>query len=889
MTALRMLLSKVRALFGPPDRELHDEITEHLESLAAEHIKRGLTADVARAAARREFGGVEQIKEVYRDQRGLPGLDSLWQDVRFAARVLLKERGFTLAAISALALGIAANTTIFTVVNAALLRDLPFHDADSVVSVATHDIRTPYTFGPENYQGVSYPELRDWKSATRVFSDMATFVDTNMNVSGDDYAAERIHGAFVSSNIFQLLGRTPIAGRPFAASDDERGATRVTMIGYETWQRRYGGDPRAIGRTIRVNGVPTVVIGVMPAGFQFPSNSDIWIPLTANSALIAETRDTRPLDVIARLADGVDISSADAELDIIAANLARDYPRTNANIRTAIAPFNNRFVAPRLRIVFVALMGAVALVLLIACANVANLLLARSATRAAEVSIRMSLGATRARIVRQLLVESLLLAVMAGIAGFGMSLLGLRLFRTIVQAFGAPPFWIQFTMDMRVFAFLAAVCLGTGVLFGLVPALHASRADVNTAIKDRRSGTESRNARLWIGVLVTGQLALTLTLLSSAGYFGRAFLDEYRLDVGFDTSPLIRMWLELRGERYGTPEKRAAFAEALDSRLASVPQMSASLTSRGPLAAGDPYDLSIDGQPDSGHPRRRVSMQTVGPRYFDTLGLHLTRGRAFTIIDGGPGQEAAIVNERFAAKYFPDRNPLRARIRIARADIKDVTPTPWLTIIGVAPALYQRDTRAPDAVVYLPYRAQALHYVNVQVIVRRHAGTTEAAVKRVNDELRALDPDLPVFDAGTFDQWLAFQRSPQRVFGTLFSIFAGMALLLAGIGLYAIVSHSVTQRAKEIGIRMALGARRGDVQWLVMRRCLIHVGGGLALGLAGAFGAGKVLDGVLGAHGSDVPVIGIVTGILVAAAAWACVWPMRRATRIHPIEALRYE
>lgn len=815
---------------------------------------------------------------------------NLWQDVRFAARLLVKDRSFTVTAVIALALGISATNTVFTVVNAALLRDLPFDAPDKIVSLGTRDTRTRPVPGPQGYRGISYLEFQDWRDATRTFSGLAAYNDATMNVSDEGRTPERFRGTYISANGFRLTGQKPLLGRDFLPEDDRPGAPPVVILGDGIWRNRYGGDPTVIGRVVRVNGVPSTVIGIMPAGFQFPITSELWQPLALLSGVVTQPRDARTLSMFGRLADGVRIEQAQAELNTIAARLTRSYPDTNTAIQPTITPYVERHIAPQLVLVFVALMGAVGCVLLIACTNVANLLLARSTQRWGEISIRLSLGATRWRIVRQLLVESVLLAIVAGVVGWGLSVVGVRLFSLLVESFGAKPYWIRFTMDAPVFAFLAAVCLGTGVLFGLAPALHISKPNLNEFLREgTRGGFSGMRARRWTGALVIAELALTLVLLAGAGSFLRSFLELYRVDPGVETSGLMRMQLVLAQAKYPTPGQQAAFYQQLETRLNVVPGISAAtLASALPLGGGFVRELSIEGRPPTaGESLPAVSMLTVGTRYFDTLGLRLLRGRAFLSDDGVVGREAAIVNERFVAMYFADVDPLGRRIRLTTANARGATPS-WVTIVGISPTIRQRSGSQPDQdpVVYLPYQAQPLPFATLIV---RSSFEPGATASRLREEVRVLDPDLPLFDIMTVDEWLAFLRSPQRVFGTLFAVFAGIALALAAVGLYGVTAYSVAQRTQEIGVRMALGAQARQVCWLVMRRAVVRLAIGLGIGLAGALGVGNFLAGVAWAGGPDPVTMMSITALLILVALAASFAPARRATRLNPVVALRTE
>ena len=622
-------------------------------------------------------------------------LDELHVDVGYALRALRSNPGFALAATLTLALGIAANVTVFTAVNAALVRDLPFERPDRVVSLGTHDRRTAVVPGPQGYRGVSFAEYRAWQDATTRFVATAAYVQTTMNVTDGERAPERLTGAYVSAETFPLLGQKPIAGRGFVVEDDRPGATPVVILGGSAWRTRYDGRSTVLGRTIRVNGIPSTIVGVMPDGFGFPANAELWQPLALHPAVSTAPRSTRLLNVVGRLADGVTLADAQVELDGIAARLAQEFPDSNTAVHPTVTPYAERHLPPQIRLIFLALMGAVAFVLLIACANVANLLLGRAARRMREVSIRVSLGATRGRIVRQLLIESVVIATISGVAGFALSVLGLRLFHLIIANLGAPPYWISFTMDLRVFAFLAAVCLSTGVVFGLAPALHVSRANVNTRVNEHGRGSGHPRTR-WTGAFVVVQVSLTMVLLTGAGYFARSFLDAYRFDPGFDPSGLVRMALVLPQADYPTPETRATFAAQLDARLRRLSsEMKATVTSTAPFQAGDRVQLSLAGVGDADRGRREALVRTIGPDYFTTFNQSLRLGRPFMEQDGGVGREAAIIDERLAALLFPNANPIGARINMTRRTATEPSKA-WVTVVGVAPSLPQRNVAVSE-------------------------------------------------------------------------------------------------------------------------------------------------------------------------------------------------
>jgi putative ABC transport system permease protein len=809
---------------------------------------------------------------------------TLWQDVRFAVRLLLKDRWFTLAATIALALGIGVNNTVFTLVNAVLIRALPFDHPERIMAIGTRDAR-------DRDGGASFKEYEDWRRGTQSFTGLAAFANTIWNLSDSDHAPERYNGPFITANAFRLIGARPVLGRDFTDEDDRPGAPPVVILGNGVWKTRYGGDPSIIGRIIKASEVPSTVIGVMPPGFKFPFNADVWVPMAQLPGLAGVPRTTRYTQVFGRLAPGVTIAQARADVERVAAALARDYPDSNKSTRATLMPFNERVTGGNTRLLFLSLMGAVAFVLLIACANVANLLLARSAQRVREISVRLSLGASRRRIVQQLLVESLLLAVISGVLGLGLSIVGIRIFAAAVEGVGMP-YWIEFTLDARVFLFLSVVVLGTGFLFGLAPALHVSKTDVNEALKEGgRSGGGALRARRWTGTLMVVQLALTLVLLAGAGFMMRSFVALYRMDVGIDTSQLLTMRLGLANKKYPTPERQIAFYDRLDERLSALAGVkSATMATNVPLGGGQPRQLEIDARPRvAGEAVPNVTMVPVGQRYFQTIGLSLLRGRVLNSVDGTPGHEAVVVNQQFVTMYFNSEDPLGRRIRVFDQLSRAAKPA-FATIVGVVPNVRQagglRESE-PDPVVYVPIRSEPTWFMALIVRTEGEPGKAMAIIRHV---VREVDPDLPLYDIQTLDDFLAQQRWTVRMFGSMFAVFAVIALVLAAVGIHAVTAYAVTQRTHEIGVRMALGAQSDQVVWLVMRRVLAQLAIGLVIGIAGAFAIARVLSSVvLQTGGTESTTLAGVALLLIGVSIVACLRPAYRATRLDPLAALRYE
>jgi predicted permease len=814
----------------------------------------------------------------------------LLQDLRFAVRLVAKDRWFTLVAVVTLALGIAANNAVFTFVNAVLLRGIPFKDGDRIVALGTRDTRN-------RNLGVSYLDFEDWRRSARSFSDMCLFGQPTLNVSDVGRAPDRYNGAVISANIFHLLDVRPLLGPGFADEDDKFGAPPHVVLGYGVWQTRYGGRRDIIGQSIRIDELLATVVGVMPPGMQFPPNTDVWLPMGQSTIVRGQGRQVRSYQVIGRLANGVTPAQAQGELSALVARLAHDFPKTNEGIVPTMIPYSQRVTGPQIKIIFWSLMGAVAFVLLIACSNVANLLMAKAANRARELSVRISLGASRWRIVRQLLVESVLLALISGVVGFGLSIFGIRWFDAATQDVGKP-YYMEFSFDTAVFAFFAAVCLATGIIFGLAPALHISKTNVNEVLKEGgRSGTGGTRARRWTGALIVVNLTLTLVLLAAAGFMMRSFLAMYRMDPGVDTSRLLTMQMALSIRKYPNSGARNTFFKRVDDRLAAISAIeSATTATTWPLGGGRGIQLAIDGRTTPGERQPIVTLLSVGAKYFDTLGIHVTRGRAFTEADWAPGPAPAIVNQRLVDMFFKGEDPLGRVIRLT-----DEVPTniygdglPALTIVGVTnPNVIQRDVDGhfsePDPVVYIPHAANAQQNAGVTLLVRTRSDPASATAL-LREEMRALDPDMPLFNIRTMQENLTRQRWPFRVFGTMFASFALIALILSAVGLYAITAYGVTQRTQEIGVRMALGAEAPQVWWLIARRGLIHLTIGLVIGMPGAFAVGRLLQSLLVQTSPwDPATLAGIALLLTIVAIAACYWPAQRATRLDPVVALRHE
>ncbi len=885
-TPLKHFAARLRALVSSRrlDQDFQQELDSHLTMLTEDNLRLGMAPDQARRAALIRVGRSTSLEEQHREVRGLPFAETILQDLRFALRLMAKERWFSAAAIVALAFGIGANTTGFGIVNAAFLRGLPVAASERLY-VLTLQARQGYD------RDLTYAELQEARSQSRAFASLAGYRSATMNVSDDRGMPEEVRGAWVTINAFGLLPQQPMFGRDFVAGDGKPGADRVAIIGERLWRQRFGADPQVLGSSIRVNGQPATVVGVMPESMKFPTNTDLWTPLIADPAL--ENPRAR-LVVFGLLKDGVRRAEALTEVNGIAQRLAIAYPDTNRDFVGAnVETFTERFVGGNARITFLVMMGAVSFVLLIACANVANLLLVKSTSRAREIAVRMAMGATRWRVVRQLLLESVVLGTLGGVLGLILAQFAMSALDAGVQD-PEKPHWIRFTLDYVVFGYVAGICVLTGILFGLAPALQVSKTNVNDVLKDAGRGSiGTRRARWFSGTMVVVELALTIVLLAGAGLMLRSFTKLYNLDVGFRTDHLMAMQLQLPDSKYRTPEARRLFYDQVEPRLAAVSGVEAITVTTGvpPFGSGQ-RSLEIEGpQPSTSfESSRSATVVTISPRFFDVIGVPIARGRMFREADGAPGSETVIVNERLASTFFPSENPIGKRLRFQQLQPGPGRPLDvWRTIVGVSRSIPHgsRQQYEPAPVIYLPARQDPPLRASLLV---RSALPPASVIEAVRREVQAIDRDQPVVTIQTLDQMLAQDRWPYRVFGGLFAIFALIGLGLSAMGLYAVMAYSVTQRTQEIGVRMTLGADRREVSWLVLKRGLGQLAIGLTVGLAGALALSRVMRRLLVEITPSDPVTFLsITTLLTCVSIAACLLPARRATRVDPVVALRAE
>jgi putative ABC transport system permease protein len=811
-------------------------------------------------------------------------MQTLWQDLRYGARMLLKNPGFAFIAVITLALGIGANTAIFTVVNSLLLRPLPYPEAERLAVVATTMRREQV-----EVRSTSYPDFVDWRDHNTVFEQIAARNSASFSLLGTG-EPERVNGELVSANYFTLLGVQAARGRAFLPEEDRTPDThRVAVVGHGLWQRRYGGSPNLVGQTIQLSDGNYSVVGIMPEGFRGISDTaELWLPMMMNSAVRPasdlQTRDQRWLRAIARLKPGVSMQQAQTEMDTIARRLEQTYPATNANRGAQVMSLHEQLFGSMQLMLWI-LLGAVGCVLLVACTNVANLLLQRAATRQKETAIRLALGATPRRLIQQLLTESLLLALIGGVLGMLVALWSVD-FLVALSPVTFPSF-IKLTLDARVLGFSLLVSVLTGVLFGLAPALQAARPALNEVLKDGGRGTSGGLGRSrLLSSLVVSEIALALVLLVGAGLMIRSLQRLQAVDPGFDSDHLMTMRFSLPAQKY--PRAQAeVFNQQFRERLRALPGVQAASLSTDLPLSGDTSagPIELEGQTvvpaDS---EVRMYRHRVTPQFFATLGIPLAKGRDFTAGDHAQAPNVVIISEALARRYWPGEDPIGKRLREEGAD------NPWCSVVGVVAdvkyrGLPQNPNADPD--VYFPLLQRPNNNLSLAVRTEADPASLTAAIR---SELQKLDPDLPVFGVTTMAQRVANQTTQARFSTWLLGIFGGLALVLAAVGIYSVMAYAVEQRTNEIGIRLALGARAGDVLRLVigqgMRLALL----GVALGVSAALALTQLMKRLLfGVAAADPLTYAVITLSLAIVALLACWIPARRATQVDPIIALRCE
>lgn len=805
-------------------------------------------------------------------------MDVLRQDLRFAVRMLAKNPGFTAVAILCIALGIGTNVTAFSVVSAVLFRPFPYVDPDRLVSIHATNLRKDVENG-----GLSYLDSVDLREQSRSFSQIGVYSIRSLVVSTGE-EPERVSGVAVSAGVLPMIGDKPALGRLFREEEDRPGAAPVVLLGHDLWVRQFSSDPQIVGKTVMINSTAHTVIGVMKSRFGFPERQEAWVTLAP--LVHKEARNDRGFQVMARLAPGVSREAAAAELKMFAQRLESLYPDTNKGWGTRVRTLREVSVGTEMRLIVLTVQGAVIFVLLIACANVANLFLARATARQREVAVRIAFGAGRGRIVRQLLTESLLVALAGGSLGILFGHLGIRWMNASIPTEDIPPDWMSFRIDTPVVLYTLAATVLTGLLFGLTPALQAVREDLHATLKEggRGAGGSVRRNRLRSG-LVVAEIALALTLLMVTSLFVRSFLKLQTANAGFETAQLLTMRIYLPGARYEEEPPKTRRVDDVIRRLQAVPGIEEVAASNlTPLdGGGSSGGLLLQGRPVPAGEEPTLYWTGITPHFFRTLDLSMLRGRALTDREGMERSPVALVNESFVKRYFPDREVLGQRFRIAEE--KDMG---WMTIVGVVPDIqnFDMDEELSPAA-YLPYPYLATRVTGLTIRTRSDPAEVTA---RVRQAIRASDPELPVYRVFTMEQVRQRGFWEYRFLGGMFSVFGAVALFLAAIGVYGVLSYSVSQRVREIGVRMALGARREDVLRLVVGQGLTLAMTGVGIGLVLAFGAGKIVASVLyDVSPSDPVSFATIALVLTTVSSLASFLPANRAMGVDPLEALRNE
>ncbi len=810
-------------------------------------------------------------------------MGTLMQDLRYGFRSLLKSKGFTFVAVLALALGIGANSAIFSVVNAVLLRPLPFASPEQLMTVQGRNERDGSTFNEH-----SYPNFVDLRDQSQSFAHVAAYSPTTAFITGGD-EPERVRGVIASADLFPMLGVQPALGRVFTRDEDKPGGQRVVVLSYGLWQRRFGADPKIIGQEIPLGSAPSLVLGVMPQGFKYPlggDNYEFWMPLAGSvSASDLTGRGSVFLPIAARLKPGVAIEQAEAEANTIARRLAMQYPATNSGQGYALKPLHENLVGD-LRPALLVLLAAVGCVLLIACANVANLLLARATSRQKEISIRTALGASRWRIVRQLLTESLLLALMGGALGLLIAMWGIDLLLAATPA--DLPRLNEIALDGRAIGFTVVMTLLTGVIFGLAPALQASKADLNDALKEGGRGSSEGGSRNKLrSALVVAEIAMSLVLLVGAGLLTQSFLRLLNVTPGFNPERVMTLDLAMGRRKYPDSQQQITFLQNLLQRASTLPGVEAvGVVNPLPLNGNfDAYNFSFPGRaPAAPGEEPAADRRVISPDYFRAMSIPLQKGRQFSERDVRDAPAVVVINETFARRHFADTDPLGQQIVFT-----DAPNAPAREVVGVVADVRHAGLDAPAGPeYYVPYEQTPA--TRVTLVARTASNDPASIMPALRGLIREFDKDLPLWNVRTMNSLLSESVARHRFNMTLLGIFALVALLLASLGIYGVMSYSVTQRTHEIGIRMALGAQGRDILKLVVGQGMILTLAGVLTGVVAAFAVTRAMSSLLfGVSAADPLIFSAVALLLTLVALLACYLPARRASRVDPMEALRYE
>jgi putative ABC transport system permease protein len=817
-------------------------------------------------------------------------MGSIWRDFRYGLRMLARVPGHTVAAVLALSLGIGLTTATFSIVYGALFRGLPFDHAERLMS-----LRTQSPSRDRVGEAVGVHDYLDWCRRQRSFEGLAAANNGTVTVSGDN-RPERVNGGALTANALGLLRVKPILGRGFQPGEDRPGAAAVALLGYRLWKDHYNGDPGIVGKAVRINGEPTTVVGVMPEDFRFPFAEQLWTPqiLDPNKT---ERGKSEPLIVFGRLRPGVRREQAQAEMAAIEKALAVEYPRTNAGWTASVDPYIDVFTSPEIRRMLLTMLGAVCAVLLIACLNVASLILSRAAQRTREVAIRSALGAGRGLVIRQVLLESLTLALLGAAAGIGLAWLGLDFFNAAVAARN-PPFWIRIAIDPPALGFALGATVAAALVSGLVPALQVSRTQLSDVLKDEGRGSTSLQLGWLSRVVVVAELALSCILLVAAGVMVKSIVRAQSTNYGFDAAHLLTARVPIFEANYPKPSDRGAFYQRVIDRLAERPGVAAvGATTSLPSVPWGSDAFAVDGKAyptESDYPVAHSDVVSAG--LFATLGVRPLAGREFERQDTAASLPVVLVNQALARKLWPHDNPVGRRIRMVNGSAGNggwalgASPRqePWRTVIGVVPdlRLYGLNDKKPEGL-FLPL--SQVGGIRVSLVVRTPREPL-SLVETVRAEVAAVDKDTPIYFVKTMRQAVVEDRSFNDLFGSLFLVFGLSALVLAAVGIYGVIAFSVGRRTKEIGLRLALGAQRGTVLRMLVRQGAVQLAVGVLLGLPFAFAASQLLAGVLfDVQPGDPAVFVAVVVALSTVAMVACLVPGQRAAGVDPAVALHHE
>jgi putative ABC transport system permease protein len=904
-TEVRQRLAGLR-LAPAREAEITEELAQHLEDRCRELRAGGASEAEAARRTRAELNESGSLaRELHRVERQVMSepivlgtnrrnkmIADLWQDLRYGARMLRKNPGFTLIAMLTLALGIGANAAIFSVVNAVLLRPLAFSEPERLLAVGSAQTHSPGVKG-----SISYPDFFDWRERNRSLAGLAVYQSAALTLTGTD-APANLTGQIVSAELFEVLGASPHLGRVFTRAEETPGggASYAAIISYGLWQQRFGADPQVIGRQVTLDRKPFEIVGVMKPGFQFPIQAEpieVWVtPAMLSEAAdgkrpVTERRGYRGLQAVARLRDGVSLKQAQADLSAVAAGLEKEHPDNNTGYGALLIPLH-RDLTGDYRQALLVVFAAVACVLLIACANLANLQLARATARGKEMAVRSALGASRARIMRQLLTESVLLALGGGLLGLLLAWSSLEALLRFLPA--DLPRLGEIAVNPQVLAFAFAVSLLTGIVFGLAPAWQAAKIELSETLKDGARGASAGSGKARLrGALVVAEVALALVLLVSAGLLLQTFRQLQRVNLGFDARNVLTAELAFSETEYAEPEQKIAFAERALERLQTLPGVvAASAIMPLPLGGSDVTgSFQFEGRPAERGSEPTAQLRWVGLNYYATMKIPFLAGRDFSARDDLKAAPAAIVNQAFVTKYLPNEDPLGQRLQLPFGARGDATT---VSIIGVVQDVRHRTElrQAQEPELYLPY-AQ-LPFFNQMSLVMRTSLAPASLAGDVQRAVTALDREAVLSNVKTLEQYLGQAVAQPRFSALLFGLFALLALALGAVGLYGVMAYSVTQRRQEIGIRLALGAQTRDVLRLIITQGLRLALLGVALGVAAALALTRLLKALLfGVSAHDPLTFIVIALLLVAVALLACWIPARRAMKVDPLAALRCE